>query len=74
MTLVAVRGEDRTVIQGLDRQSSGEVVVFCPKCKALQTVQISSSQLMPTRKFFQRGAYIFHDCGSTQPCRLYTNV
>jgi hypothetical protein len=74
MTLVAVREEERAEIQGLNQQSSGEVVVFCPKCKALQTVQISSSHLMTTRKLFQRGAYIFHDCGSTQPCRLYNNI
>lgn len=74
MTLVAVREEERVEIQGLNQQLSGEVVVSCPKCKALQTVQIGSSRLMPTRKFFQRGAYIFHDCGSTQPCRLYNNM
>ena len=74
MTLVAVREEEKVEIQGLNRQTTGEVVVFCPKCKALQTVQISGSYLMPTRKFFQRGAYIYHDCGSTQPCRLYNNM
>ena len=50
---------------------SGEAVAFCPECKALQTVWIDSNTLMPTRKFFQEGNLIYHDCGSSQPCRLY---
>ncbi len=74
MTIMAVREEEKAEIQGLNQKSTGEVVVFCPKCKGLQTVQISGSHLMPTRKFYQRGAYIFHDCGATQPCRLYNNM
>ncbi len=74
MTLVAVREKERAEIQGLSQQATGEVVVFCPKCKALQTVQISGSRLMPTRKFYQVGTRIYHDCGSTQPCRLYNNM
>lgn len=73
-TLVSVREEEKAEIQGLGQQATAEVVVFCPRCKALQTVQLSGSHLMPTRKFFQRGTYIFHDCGSTQPCRLFNNV
>ena len=74
MTLVAVREEEKAEIQGLGPQAVAEVVVFCPKCKALQTVQVSGSHLVTTRKFFQRGTYIYHDCGSNQPCRLYNNV
>ncbi len=74
MTLVVVREEEKAEIQGLGPQAVAEVVVFCPKCKALQTVQVSGSHLMTTRKFFQRGTYIYHDCGSNQPCRLYNNV
>lgn len=74
MTLVAVREEERAEIRGLNQQATGDVVVFCPKCKALQTVQISGNRLMPTRKFYQRGAYVYHDCNSTQPCRLYYNL
>ena len=50
---------------------SGEAVAFCPECKALQTIWISGDRLMPTRKFFQEGSQIYHDCGSSQPCQLY---
>lgn len=80
MTLVAVRErpavkESATPeVDGVNRGSTGEVVVFCPHCKALQTVQISGSRLLPTRKFHQEGARIFHDCGSTRPCRLYNSM
>lgn len=48
-----------------------EAMVFCPSCKALQTVWISEGTLMPIRKFNQVGSRIYHDCGSSQPCRLY---
>jgi len=50
---------------------SGEVVVLCPKCKALQTLQVTGQTLLPTRKFAQKGSQIYHDCGATDPCRLY---
>ncbi len=48
-----------------------EAVAFCPRCKALQTVWLNGNTLMPTRKFSQEGGEIYHDCGSSQPCRLY---
>ena len=50
---------------------SEEALAFCPGCKAFQTVWISGNKLMPTRKFTQEGNEIYHDCGSSQPCRLY---
>jgi hypothetical protein len=50
---------------------SGEAVAFCPRCKALQTVWLDGNTLMPTRKFYQLGNQIYHDCGSSQPCSLY---
>jgi hypothetical protein len=50
---------------------SGDAVAFCPRCKALQTVWVSDSMLLPTRKFHQMGSQIYHDCSSIQPCRLY---
>jgi len=50
---------------------SSEVVACCPQCKAFQTVWINGGTMMPTRKFWQGGSQIFHDCGSSQPCRLY---
>lgn len=74
MTLVATRQIEHPELEGLRQRVTGEVVVFCPRCKALQTVQISGSRLTPTRKFFQDGPYIYHDCGSRQPCRLYHNL
>ena len=78
MTLVAVRepAQERvaTGIPGSRQSSSGEMVVFCPQCKAIQTVQIGGGRLTPTRKFHQVGPYIYHDCGSNRPCRLYHNM
>jgi hypothetical protein len=74
MTLVAVRDREIPSLAGLKQSISGEVVVFCPGCKALQTVQISGDKLVPTRKFIQEGPYIYHDCGSIKPCRLYQNM
>ncbi len=49
----------------------GEAIVVCPQCKALQTVWINGGVLMTTRKFTQEGSHIYHDCGSSRPCRLY---
>ena len=74
MTLLAARVAEAPEIQTLNQAVTGEVVVFCPQCKALQTVQISGVRLLPTRKFFQVGPYIYHDCGSKRPCRLYHNM
>ena len=50
---------------------SGEVMAFCPQCKALQAVWINGNALMPNRKFSQIGSQIYHECGSSRPCRLY---
>ncbi|MBI4283269.1 MAG: hypothetical protein HY663_02225 [Chloroflexi bacterium] len=48
-----------------------ELVAHCPECKTLETLTFSNGRLMPTRKFFQIGNQVYHDCGSHQPCRLY---
>jgi len=48
-----------------------EVIAFCPRCKALQTVWLSGNTMMQTQKFSQVGNQIYHNCGSSQPCRLY---
>ena len=74
MTLEAVRDQEVSTLVGLKQSMSGEVVVFCPGCKALQTVQLNGERLIPTRKFIQVGPYIYHDCGSIKPCRLYQNI
>ncbi len=48
-----------------------ELVAFCPNCKTLETLWFSADKLMKTRKFIQVNSHIYHDCGSTEPCRLY---
>lgn len=53
------------------RQSPSEVVAYCPGCKTLESLSFSGSTLVTTRKFDQRGGRVYHDCGSSEPCRLY---
>ncbi|OGN88173.1 MAG: hypothetical protein A2Z74_02110 [Chloroflexi bacterium RBG_13_46_9] len=48
-----------------------EVIVFCPKCKTLETIWLSAGFLVPTRKFRQSGNQVYHDCGSAEPCCFY---
>jgi hypothetical protein len=72
MPLLAVKERKPYNIDELTHGAwSGEAVVFCPGCKALQTVWVSGDKLTPTRKFIQKGNNIYHDCGSSQPCYLY---
>jgi phage FluMu protein Com len=71
MVFVAVKEENVTNVQKANDNWPGEVVIFCPRCKALQTVLIYGKRLMPTRKYFQVGNLIYHDCGSNRACRLY---
>ena len=78
MTLLATREtESKSEFSSASRSemsSPSEIVVLCPRCKALQTLQIAGGRLTPTRKFTQGGAHIYHDCGSVWPCRLYQNL
>ena len=48
-----------------------ELLAFCPKCTALETLYFSEEGLTPTRKFTQTDGHIYHDCGSSKPCHLY---
>lgn len=48
-----------------------EVMAFCPACKAFETVYLNNGKLNQNRKFTQFGSHIYHDCGSSVPCRLY---
>ena len=50
---------------------SGEIVVSCPGCTAMQTLWFAEGRLTPTRKFTQSTDKVYHDCGSNRPCRLY---
>jgi hypothetical protein len=54
-----------------DSATPEELVVFCPACKAIQTVYFTLEMMMPTRKFRQENGQVYHDCGSTLPCRVY---
>jgi hypothetical protein len=56
----------------LVNDSVRETVAFCPGCKAIETINISGTGIVPTRRFTQKGANVFHACGSTVPCRLYS--
>ncbi len=51
--------------------TENEFIIFCPKCKAFETVCLIENMLVPTKKFSQVGARIYHDCGSKEPCCLY---
>jgi hypothetical protein len=66
--------KNKKVTGGLRLESdldSGEAMVVCPQCKAIQEIWIQDGILLPTRKFRQIGNNIYHDCGSKLPCRVY---
>jgi hypothetical protein len=69
-TLVQER-KNVSVREANDASRVEEVMAFCPRCKALQTVWLNGDTLKPTLKFIQVGSHIYHNCGATQPCRLY---
>jgi len=51
---------------------ANEFMVFCPSCGTLETVWFTGGGLIvPTRKFTQKGARLYHDCGSDTSCYLY---
>ena len=69
--------ENRQVLNTIfakDSRLPKEVMVFCPSCKAFETVWFTQNVLNQTRKFTQYGNHIYHDCGSTAPCRLYMTL
>ncbi len=72
MPLLLVRDEKHSIPEvPKSGTQSKEAVAFCPQCKALLMLWFSGNKLMPTRKFSQDGREVYHDCGSSQPCRLY---
>jgi hypothetical protein len=73
MSLTANQSIKHTVV-GEDNRLSKEVMVFCPSCKAFETVWFTKGILNNTRKFTQYGHHIYHDCGSNEPCRLYLTL
>lgn len=48
-----------------------ELIAFCPKCKTLETLWFTGDVLLQTRKFSQKDTRVYHDCGSSEPCRLF---
>ena len=48
-----------------------DVLAQCPKCKTVETLQFVEGRLMRCRKFFEVDGKVYHDCGSTLPCRLH---
>jgi hypothetical protein len=48
-----------------------EITACCPHCKTIETLWFGDNRLLETRKFNQMGGRIYHDCGSSEPCRLY---
>ncbi len=72
MVLPVVEEERSSNIKKAEHDTQAtEAVAFCPQCKALQTIWVNGNTLMSTSKFHQKGNQIYHDCGSSQPCRLY---
>ena len=51
-----------------------EVMVLSPACKTFETVWVNNGKLNQNRKFTQYGSHIYHDCGSSEPCRLYVTT
>lgn len=48
-----------------------EVVAFCPECGAFETLELARDVLLPTRRFTQQRGLVYHDCGTSKPCRLF---
>jgi len=71
MALVVLGREVRTLEQEGENGWSREFLVYCPQCKALQTVSINRDGKTSTRKFLGKNGQIYHDCGATRACRLY---
>jgi len=48
-----------------------DVIVQCPKCRTLETLQFAGEIMSPSSKFSQKNGLVYHDCGSVSPCRLF---
>ena len=48
-----------------------EFVAFCPHCKNMETIWLGKDSLQTERRYNQHNGLIYHDCGATEPCRLY---
>ena len=48
-----------------------DLMAQCPGCKTVETLQFLGDRLVTCRRFTQTDGRVYHDCGSTQPCRLH---
>jgi hypothetical protein len=71
MAMQTIKHAKTNAVQKQNPETSGEAMVVCPQCKAIQEIWIQDGMLLPTRKFRQIGNNIYHDCGSKLPCRVY---
>jgi hypothetical protein len=51
--------------------ATDDIMVQFPRCRTLETLQFGGTTLTPCRRFSQKGALVYHDCGSNLLCRLY---
>jgi phage FluMu protein Com len=63
--------ENSVILDASANAMNGEVIAYCPNCKAVQTVVITDGKLIQTRKYVQYENRVYHDCGSLKSCRLY---
>ena len=49
-----------------------DVVAFCPRCKAMESLTLCADGIVPTRRFIEKAGAVYHACGSDVPCRLYS--
>jgi phage FluMu protein Com len=61
----------KEVLRTTARVAVSELVASCPKCKTFETLTFTLDGTIRTRKFSQEDSQVYHDCGSTEPCRLY---
>jgi len=61
----------KEVLRTTTRLAISELVVCCPKCKTFETLTFTQDGTIRTRKFSQENSHIYHDCGSTEPCRVF---
>ncbi len=74
MPVVLIQQERPNVVRKPRRRASAiadELLACCPECKTLETLHFTDGSLMPTRKFSQEESRVYHNCGSSKPCRLY---
>jgi len=48
-----------------------DVLVQCPQCKTIETLQFVGDTLARCWRFSQRDGHVYHDCGSERPCRVH---